>query len=117
MKFKLDENLPESLVDLLAAAGHDALSVTTQELGGERDEKIAVVCTSEDRALVTLDTGFADIRAYPPKEHAGIIVLRIGRQDVSHIKATVTRVLSVINDHPLRQTLWVVEDHRIRFRH
>jgi len=117
MKFKLDENLPESLVDLLSAAGHDAISVTTQELGGERDQKIAVVCTAEDRALVTLDTGFADIRGYPPEDHAGIIVLRIRRQDVAHIKATVGRILSVIKDHPVGQTLWIVEDHRIRFRH
>jgi len=44
--------------------GHDALSVTDQGLGGSSDPQVAAICKSEGRALVTLDVGFADIRAY-----------------------------------------------------
>jgi len=36
MKFKIDQNLPIEAVDLLAAAGHDAMTVYQQSLGGGR---------------------------------------------------------------------------------
>jgi len=75
MKFKLDENLPARLTRMLAGAGHDAISVAAQELGGQPDAKVAEVCRREGRVLLTLDAGFADIRAHPPQEHPGIIEL------------------------------------------
>lgn len=34
VQFKLDENLPDEAADLLRAAGHDALTVLDQHLGG-----------------------------------------------------------------------------------
>lgn len=82
MQFKLDENLPASLVTLFTVAGHDAVSASAQDLQGAPDATISEACRSEERALVTLDVGFADIRAYPPSDYAGIIVLRLRHQDV-----------------------------------
>ena len=35
------------------------------------------------RILVTLDRGFADLRAYPPGSHPGIVVLRQGLTSVT----------------------------------
>lgn len=78
-KFKVDENLPRGVVELLAAAGHDAMSVQNQRLGGRPDSEIANACREEERALVTLDLDFADIRAFPPSDFGGIIVLRLPR--------------------------------------
>jgi predicted nuclease of predicted toxin-antitoxin system len=74
MQFKLDENLPRELTDRLRAAGHPAVNVLDQRMGGQADELIADVCTREQRALVTLDMDFADIRAYPPEDYCGLIV-------------------------------------------
>ena len=34
MKFKVDENLPADLADLLRSAGHDAITVANQNLSG-----------------------------------------------------------------------------------
>ena len=34
MKFKIDENLPTEAADLLRSAGHDAVTVGEQRLGG-----------------------------------------------------------------------------------
>ncbi len=62
MRFKIDENLPFEVATLLSEAGHDATTVLTQRLGGSGDPGIAAVCRAEARALVTLDTDFADIR-------------------------------------------------------
>ena len=74
MKFKIDENLPVEIAALLRDAGYEATSVVDQGLGGSADPDIAAVCRHEDRALVTLDMDFADIRTY---QHSGLIVLRL----------------------------------------
>lgn len=76
MKFKIDENLPTEMAGLLGEEGYSALTVLDQSLGGKIDSTIARVCRDEDRAIVTLDLDFSDIRSYPPEDYPGIIVLR-----------------------------------------
>ena len=76
MKFKIDENLPAEVCDLLQVAGHDSTTVQEEQLGGRPDLEIAAVCTSAEKVLITLDTDFANIRPYPPEEFCGIIVIR-----------------------------------------
>jgi len=85
VRCKLDENLPRDAADLLSEAGHDVTSVSAQGLGGDRDAVIAAVCAEENRTLITADTDFADIRAYPPGDSPGIIVLRLGSQRKDHV--------------------------------
>jgi len=71
MKFKLDENLPREGVQILRAAGHDAVTVLDQGLGGKPDPEIFAVVQAEGRALVTLDVGFGNIRTYPAPRRLG----------------------------------------------
>jgi len=66
MRFKIDENLPEDVASVFGDAGHDAVTVLRQKLGGSDDPSIARICQNENRVLVTADTGFAEIRTYPP---------------------------------------------------
>ena len=63
MQFKIDENLPIEIAEMLNDAGHDAKTVNNQQLQGARDHPLVNVCKSEHRALITLDTDFSDIRA------------------------------------------------------
>lgn len=81
MRFKIDENLPVEVADLLRTANYDAITVLEQDLGGAPDSHLLAVCQQEDRILISLDTDFADIRAYPPDEYPGLVVLRLHRQD------------------------------------
>ena len=81
MRFKVDENLPLEVADLLRAAGHDAEGVHEEGLSGAPDQQVLAAAVSERRTLVTLDLGFADIRSYPPGQSLGIIVLRPASQD------------------------------------
>jgi predicted nuclease of predicted toxin-antitoxin system len=81
VKFKIDENLPIEFAEILQAAGDDATTVFDEELQGERDSIIGDICRLEGRILVTLDTDSADIRAYPPTDFPGFLVLRVQRQD------------------------------------
>jgi hypothetical protein len=44
MRFKVDEKAPREVCDLLSRAGHDAISVGQQGLGGARDARIYQLC-------------------------------------------------------------------------
>jgi predicted nuclease of predicted toxin-antitoxin system len=116
MRFKTDENLPEEFAEVLRAAGWDALSVMQQELSGTLDPRIAEVCRQESRVLVTLDLGFSDIRAYPPRESSGMIVLRPSRQDKESVLALASRVVMALHQRTIERELWIVDDRRIRIR-
>jgi predicted nuclease of predicted toxin-antitoxin system len=116
MRFKVDENLPIEAAELLRQAGHDAMTVPEQGLGGEPDEHIASVCQDEALALVSLDTDFADIRAYPPSQYSGLIVLRLRTQDKPRVLDVLRRLLPLLSSDPLIQHLWIVEEERVRVR-
>ena len=96
MRFKLDENLPVELADMFRAAGHDTATVLDQNLGGAGDSDLASVCMREGRAIVTLDTDFADIRTYPPDAYAGLVVFRPSAQSRDHILRIGARLLNVL---------------------
>jgi hypothetical protein len=66
--------------------------------------------------LVTLDLDFANIQAYPPDRHAGIIVLRPNRQDKPAVVALLRRIVAVLQQRSPVGELWIVQHDRIRFR-
>ena len=116
MKFKVDENLPEELSQLLAGAGWDSFTVVQQQLGGEQDPQLASVCRDEQRIFVTFDRGFSNIRAYPPAEYPGMIVFRLKSQDKRHVLSVASRVVTALMQRELRNELWIVTETRIRIR-
>jgi len=114
MQFKVDENLPVEVASLLEKHGHEAKTVHQEGLGGGKDEVIAGVCLNEKRALITLDTDFADIRTYPPTDFFGLVVLRLNRQDKPYVLSAVARLLKMLETIPLAHHLWIVEDENVR---
>jgi predicted nuclease of predicted toxin-antitoxin system len=116
VKFKVDEDLPADVAMVLRSAGHEAESVHDEGMTGWADPDIALRCQAEKRTLVTLDTGFADMRAYPPGEHASIIVMRLGRQDKPHVLAVLRGTLPLFGREPLQGRLWIVQETRVRIR-
>jgi predicted nuclease of predicted toxin-antitoxin system len=116
MRFKTDEILPVEVAELLRLHQHDTLSVQDQQMAGQGDPQIALVCQTEDRALVTCDLDFADIRAYPPENYHGIIILRPAIQSVSSLLRLMNRTLPMFAVEPLDGCIWIVDDHRVRIR-
>jgi predicted nuclease of predicted toxin-antitoxin system len=116
MKFKIDENLPIEVAELLQQTGHDALTVHDQNLVGSSDPKLAAICQSENRVVVTLDTDFADIRAYPPVQFAGLVVLRLKQQDKFYVLPVISRFIRALSTEELDGRLWIVEENKIRIR-
>ena len=116
MKFKVDENLPIEVAGMLRHAGHDAVTVLEQNLGGSTDTQLAALCQHESRILVTLDMDFSDIRNYPPAEFPGLVVLRLRQQDKPHVLGLCARLMEVLQAEPIEGRLWIVEENRIRIR-
>ena len=116
LRVKLDENVPVDAAPLFTAAGHDCHTVYDEALGGAADPQVIGRCRAEGRVLVTLDLDFSDVRAYPPAEHPGIIVLRPHDPDRESVLRLVARTIPVLRGEAVVGRLWVVEEERIRIR-
>jgi predicted nuclease of predicted toxin-antitoxin system len=116
MRAKLDENLPVEAVNLFEEHGWECHTVADEELVGAADSNIADACRNERRVLITLDLDFADIRAYPPAEHLGIVVLRLPVPSRGAVLDLLSRALPVLRDHWQEHLLWIVEPSRVRVR-
>jgi predicted nuclease of predicted toxin-antitoxin system len=81
LKFKVDENLPTEYASILREAGFEAGTVSDEKLSGAGDSALSERCRAEDRVLMTLDLDFANVQAYPPKSHPGIVAFRSKSQD------------------------------------
>ncbi|MBL8291485.1 MAG: DUF5615 family PIN-like protein [Bryobacterales bacterium] len=116
MRFKTDENLPVEAAAVFRDAGYDAETVWDEELAGKDDAAIASKVRTEQRILVTADLDFANIRAYPPEDHPGLIVLRLKQQDKVNAIAVLKRVALALGHRSPERELWIVEEDRIRIR-
>jgi predicted nuclease of predicted toxin-antitoxin system len=116
MQFKVDENLHPDAADVLRDAGRDAMTVLEQNLRGRADREIAEVCLREQRAIITLDLDFSDIREFPPEHYQGIIVLRLVDQSRPAVVRTMRRLLAVMAVERLPGALWIVDEQQVRIR-
>jgi predicted nuclease of predicted toxin-antitoxin system len=116
MRFKVDENLHEDIVEALRLRGHDALSVHDQKMRGASDVQLGEACRAEGRAIVSFDLDFANIRTYPPGDYPGLIVLRLADQSRPYVLRIFNSVLDLLDREVLAGCLWVVEEHRVRIR-
>lgn len=85
MKFKLDENLPTELVADLQRLGHDPHTVFDEGLAGVNDPAVIKATSKENRILLTLDKGIANLQQYPAEQNCSIVLfrpLRSGRGSV-----------------------------------
>jgi predicted nuclease of predicted toxin-antitoxin system len=116
MKFKIDENIPLEVSMFLSDNDYDCSSVYDEQLGGADDAVISLACKTEGRILITFDLDFADIRAYPPDECAGIIVLRLNKQDKISVLKVMGKLLPHLKVNDADKSLWIVDDSKIRVR-
>jgi len=114
VKIKLDENLPAELVADFRAAGIDTLAV--DHLVGSADAVILAAVRGEGRIIMTMDKGIADVRAYPPGEYPGIILIRPASAGRSAAMSLVGRYLPALIGRDLRGRLLVVSERGIRQR-
>jgi len=103
MLVKVDEDLPRATVQMLRDGGYEALSVTEQGMGGYQDPALWRAVQSEERFLVTVDKGFADIRSYLPGSHFGVLLLRPDEDGIRPVIELLERVLTSYGLEPWRE--------------
>lgn len=118
MRFLVDADLPRSTVALLHRYGHEALDVRDLSLGSATDAQIARYAQQQTLCVLTGDTDFADLRAYPPSQYHGLVLLEIPAEATA---ATILALLERFLQQPhlmaqLPGKLAIVEPGRVRLR-
>lgn len=82
---------------------------------GASDADVIAACAKERRCLVTLDLDFANPLRFPPREFAGIVVLRLpsrpGRNSIAELVDVMIRALQADD---VFGKLRIVEHDRVR---
>jgi predicted nuclease of predicted toxin-antitoxin system len=117
-RFLVDADLPRMTSIVLTEVGVPAIDVRDIGLRHADDAVIAAYARTNGLPILTADMDFADIRNYPPDQHHGIVVLRIGPMDTRESILALVRSfftqLHLLAHVPGR--LVVVEPERARFR-
>lgn len=116
MHVKVDEDIPPIAAAWLRDQGYEASTVVDQGMGGWKDESLWQAVQADRQFLLTADKGFADIRVYPPGDHAGILLLRPNEDGVRPILELLQMVLVQVNLTRLAGTVAVATPHGLRIR-
>ncbi|HCP60226.1 MAG TPA: hypothetical protein DIT43_01410 [Dehalococcoidia bacterium] len=118
MRFLVDEDLPRAVDSVLKKYGHEAIDVRDVGFRGARDFEIANYAQSQKLCILSGDLGFCDVRHYPPRRYAGLVIIRIPKG------ATASFIVRLLESFLKRDELVsglagklaIVEVGRVRFR-
>ena len=116
MHIKVDEDLPPVAAQWLRDCGYQASTVVEQNMGGWKDAALWEVVQAEQQFLVTADKGFADIRAYPPGTHGGVLLLRPDKDGIYAILDLLQNVIDQVDLDMLTGTISVATSRGLRVR-
>ena len=116
MLIKVDEDLPNDAARLLRARGHNALTVLEQGMGGWKDAELWKAVQRENRFLITADKGFADVLAFPPGSHFGVLLLRPDKDGILPILDLLDSALRSYSLDALAGAVTVATPRGIRVR-
>ena len=115
MKFKLDENFGQSVLEAFKRRGFDCHTVHDEGLVGAEDPDVLAAAVAEDRVLVTLDRDFTNVLIYPPEATAGVAVVQLGKRISRTLLASaIESFLTACEQKLIRGKLWIIEPGRIR---
>lgn len=117
-KFLIDANMPKEAVAVILASGHDALTLHDVGLRDAPDSAIADHARRNGLIILTRDYDFADVRAYPPRDFSGIVVLQVPDTGTASMICALVRDLMLRDDiiAQLAGHLAIVEFGRVRLR-
>ena len=116
MKLKLDENLPSELRDDLRHLGYEVDTVVDEGLAGVPDPVLLEHVRVDERTLLTMDKGIADVRTYPPDRYHGIVLIRPPTTGRAAVLAFMRPLLTTLLSLDLAGHMTVVSESGIRLR-
>lgn len=114
MKFLLDESADFPLASYLKALGHDVTAIAHDYPHALKDEEVLKIAQQEKRILITNDRDFGELIFRQKLPHHGVILFRLGEEDIETKKAWLERVL--VDYQKNLQHFIVVTDRGIRIR-
>ncbi len=118
MQFLIDADLPRAAKSVVESFGYQAIDVRDIGMAAAKDAEIIQYARKNKLCLLTGDFDFSNIRDYPPRQYAGIVVLKLPDD------ATASYILNLLRTF-LEQTelvsllyakLAIVEPGRVRIR-
>ena len=116
MKFFLDENITLQLKGIILEQGYEVTDVYQQKLSGADDKSIIWWCKKEKYVLITNDTDFENIYAYPPNTHPGIIIFRLKSQGAAMVTKAFQSFLEKVDLTRITGTITIIGPEWITVR-
>jgi predicted nuclease of predicted toxin-antitoxin system len=116
MRVKLDENLPSSLVEVLARLGHDADTVPQEGLQGAPDTDVWAAAQTAERCLITQDLDFSDVRQFAPGTHHGLLLVRLANPSRRALMTYIESLFRAEDVERWARCFVVATDTKIRVR-
>ena len=113
MKFKLDENVPWILKNLIESIGqHEVDSVFHENISSIDDESLNKKCFEEKRILITLNSDFIN----PRDSFYGLIIIRSKKQGKNAVKGLFEKFLKSYSLEETVGKIIIIETNQIRLR-
>lgn len=116
IKFLADENIPFGVTKFLLDRGFDVKAVAGEGSAGACDNAVISLARKEERILVTCDKHFANILAYPPQSHHGIIRIRIHPPLIDDFVRALDQLMRKFDLNSIKGSLIVLEREGFRVR-
>lgn len=114
MKIKLDENLPEGLVSVLSALGHDVDTVRAEGIAGRDDATVWSFAQADGPFLITQDLDFSDTRKFGPGVHGGLLLVRLPRAGRLELIRRIKQLFRVEDVESWTRCFVVMTEHKVR---
>ena len=105
MKFLIDENVGGSIIRYLRDQGHDLVCIA-ETRHGMPDDQILTLAVREKRILLTYDKDFGDLVFRDRKPHGGVILIRLGVDNVQYHLAALKQFLKKHSEEEIRSAFW-----------
>ncbi|MHA1671746.1 MAG: DUF5615 family PIN-like protein [Promethearchaeota archaeon] len=113
MKFKLDENMPWVLKNLIESVGqHEVDSVFHENIAGIDDKSLNKKCFKEKRILITLNSDFLN----PRDNFYGLIIIRSKEQVKNAVEELFEKFLKSYSLEETVGKIIIIETNQIRIR-
>jgi len=117
VRIKLDENLPATLAEALAATGHDVDTIPKEGLTGAPDATVWQASQQAKRFFITQDLDFSDLRQFRPGTHDGLLLLRLANPGRRHLIDRLRTLFATEEVESWRGCFVVATDLKVRVRH
>lgn len=115
-KFKLDENLPKSALEVFTSKDFDTENVYDEGISGCTDNKIVEICEKEKRVLITQDLDFSDINLLLKTKIKGIVMLRIKNQSTENVNNILKKFMEYLKTHIIDHQLIILDENKLRIK-